>query len=165
MAQTIVREAIRAAVPGMIADLQNSDVFSRAAENEVAFGHGVVQGTDKEAQTKTPDAAVTAFIGVAAKDHKEQRYVPTLGVNKYDINDMVGVLQKGRIWVPVPEAVAVGDSVYLWFAAGTVVAGAVAGQFGKTADAGKNTQIAAGAKWVKGAAAGGNALLELNLPV
>jgi len=162
MNQTIVRQDLRFAVAGELFDSGFHDIISKAAEGAIKFGTGVVPGTDPETQTKTPSAAVVDFAGVAARDNKEQQFVPTLGENEYDDEDTVGILQSGRIWVDIAETVAIGDAVQLWFDAGVAVAGAVAGQFGMTVDALDNTPITAGARWFRGGTATeGIAVLQL----
>lgn len=168
MSQTVVRQNLRVAVPGMIADLGFSDIISRLAEeaNGISFGLGVVGGTDLEKQCKLPSGTGVGFIGVAAKDHKEQQFTPTLGVNLYDDEDAVGILRSGRIWVQVVETIVAGDAVYVWDTLGVVISGALPGFFGKTADTTKNALITPGAVWIKGGvgtvAVPAIALLELS---
>lgn len=168
MSQTIVRENLRVAVPGMIADLQFGDVITRLAEeaNGIPFGLGVVPATDIETQCKLPAGTGVGFLGVAARDHKEQQFVPTLGVNLYDDEEAVGILRVGRIWVQIVETIVAGDAVYIWDTSGTVIAGALPGYFGKTADTTKNSLFTSGGAWIKGGvgtvAAPAIALLEIS---
>jgi len=162
MSQTLVRQALRLAVPGSLFDIGFHDIVSKSAEGIIKFGHGVVPGTDPETQIKTPSAAIVDFMGVAGRDNKEQQFVPTLGVNEYDDEDTVGIVQKGRIWVAIAEDVAIADAVQLWFDAGVGVVGAVAGEFGVTVDAADNDPITGGARWFRGGlAADGIAVLQV----
>ncbi len=168
MSQLEVRNNLRVAVPGMIADLAFGDVISRLAEeaNGIEFGLGVVGGTDLETQCSLPGGTTVGFLGVAARDHKEQQFAPTLGVNLYDDEDAVGIMRSGRIWVQIVETIVAGDTVYVWDTAGVVIAGALPGFFGKTADTTKNGLLTPGAVWIKGGvgtvAAPAIALLELS---
>ncbi len=149
MVQTIVRQELRFAVPGALFDVGFHDIISKAAEGAIPFGRAVIEGTDPETQTQLPQTALTTFLGVAARDNKEQQFVPNLGVNEYDDEDTVGILQEGRIWVQMVETVAIGDAVSAWFDLGIGIAAAPIGAFGSTDDA-ESALITAGAEWFRG---------------
>ncbi len=166
MSQTIVRNDMREGVPGQIYDSAFTDVISKSAEGTIQFGHGVIPGTDPETQCQDPIAAtpIVDFLGVAARDNKEQQFVPNLGVNEYDDEDTVGILQSGRIWAAIGETVDIADTIWLMYDDGTTVATALRGEFVQQTDAGNNTQISAGARWFKGgvfAATGDIAVLQV----
>lgn len=150
MSQTVVRQQLRASVPGALYDVGFHDIVSRAAEGVVPFGAPVITGTDVERQCLQPLATFTGLLGVAARDNKEQQFVPTLGQNEYDDEDTVGILQSGRIWVPLAETVAAFDAVFVWYGDGVSPATALPGEWGNTTDAADNEEITAGASWFKG---------------
>ncbi len=163
MSQTAVREELRVAVAGMIADSTlGNDIISRAAEEAlgIPFGFAVMEGTNVETQCSIPATTGVAFLGVAAKDQKEQQFAPTLGVNLYDDEETVGILRRGRIWVTIFEDVVAGDPVRFWVQAGAV---AIPGEWGTTLEANDSSQITVGAAFVKGGTAAGTGIALLQL--
>jgi hypothetical protein len=70
------------------------------------------------------------------------------------------VMKKGRVWVRVEDAVAAEAAAFVRFVVG--LPGQVLGAFRSDADAG-NAAALPNAKFVTAAAAGGLALLDLNL--
>lgn len=114
---------------------------------------GVSQATGTAA-----NASEDLFLGVAVHTH-------TLGANAdgetvYAATETVGVLHRGRIWVPVEENVAMGDPVYLRT---ITVSADLRGAFRMSADSG-NAMLIPNARWVVAGTDGGLAQLELNLP-
>lgn len=98
------------AIPGMVSDLTDKTIISRAAEGDVDFGLALVQGTDPQKQVKVPTASAV-FEGVSAERfYIEQDLATGEGVNKD--GESVAVLRKGRIWVHIDQDVAINDPVY-----------------------------------------------------
>ena len=78
----------------------------------------------------------------------------------------MNVLSKGVVYVYSKDAIALGDAVRLYHTDGASAAsdGSYKGRFGKTAAAGKTFEVTAGARWLSACAAGGIALLEIDIP-
>lgn len=101
-----------------------------------------------------------AFIGVALHDHAhEQDYLT--GNAYFKQYEAVSVMTQGRVYVYVEQDVAVGDPVYLRVNAGGD-ADELPGQFRMDADGG-DAMLLSRVRWMKGAAADGFAVLEINL--
>lgn len=111
--QTTYEKNLANGLPGLIADIGNTNIDSFAAEVAIPFGVFVSRGTDLENQVIIGDAAA---IGVSVRVAQENSYDPAgaLGfeAGQYDITDTVGVLRSGEIWAQF-DAVggAVGDAV------------------------------------------------------
>lgn len=99
------------------------------------------------------------FVGVALLDHAREQTLA--GVAQYDQFEAVSVMSQGRVYVYVEQAVAVGDPVYLRVNAGGD-ADELPGQFRMDADGG-DAILLSRVRWLKGAAADGFAVLEINL--
>lgn len=116
--QTSYAIAPAAAVAGLVADaaLVNS-LISKGAEVAIPFGVFVTQGT-AASQAKLPTATghVTGKggLGFATADLSKE-----YNASGYAIDDAVPILRNGRVWVVCEEAMALGDSVFVRFAAGT----------------------------------------------
>jgi hypothetical protein len=171
---------------GMIGDLQA--YVSRSYTNESAavipFGHAVI--VDSAATSglgaKLPaGASATGVLGIAADSYTFEAnangsyqgtgVIPgtaktTDGRVGYPDKQVVNVLSKGVIFVYSVDAVALGDAVRLYHTdhASASTNGGYKGRFGKTAVAGKTFEVTAGARWLSAAAAGGIALLEIDIP-
>lgn len=117
-----------AAFAGLVFDLASTVSESGAAEGNVGFGLAVVKGTisngvDGSSQVKVPTASGGVFRGIARHTHS----VPQNGANPvgYPDTETVGYLRRGRIWVPVVDAVTEDGAAYFvntgakagWFAA------------------------------------------------
>lgn len=159
MSQTSYSNELEVARNGLLADLGSQDVLSFVAEEEIPFGHAVLPGTDPEKQVLLPAVSgdVALINGVAASTHAIESD-RSGNEPSYKEKDMVNVMHKGRIWVKTEEAVVVGDDVYVRYAAG----GNGPGAFGKTSGTSERAQLV-GAKWLRGAAIDGLALLEIDL--
>ena len=69
------------------------------------------------------------------------------------------------MYVYSKDAIALGDAVRLYHTDGFAASdGSYKGRFGKTAAAGKTFEVTAGARWLSACAAGGIALLEIDIP-
>jgi len=108
MAQTSYDRDQGLAFAGMKADARFDEVVSYQAEGAIAFGLGVVRGTDKERQVIVPNGTTTgmAMQGLALYTHKE----PVAGAARYEDKEMVSVLRKGRVWVPVVGTITTADA-------------------------------------------------------
>lgn len=105
MAQLSYNAEMSPAVVGMIADLSCKTVDSFAAEAALNPGDLVVRGTNAEKQVKLAGAGTVAnAIGIVIHEHKE----PGTTDGYYPVGYAVGVLTRGRIWVPVSKAVTAG---------------------------------------------------------
>lgn len=153
MAQTSYTQFQAAGMAGMKADASEDQVDSGAAEGAVGFGLAVVRGTDPAKQVKVPSADAGVFRGVSLQTHLAQT---AAGVAEYADKDCVGFMRKGRVWVPVVDAVAVDAAAYfLW----------------DTADAGKFSDDSSGNRdavptgvFRTSTSGAGLAVLELNIP-
>ncbi len=126
------------------------------------FGRLVVRDGASADKVKHPTATISdlqTIEGVVSSSHAvEQNGSDDPG---YAAKDAVNVMKKGYIWVAIEETVAVGDPVFVRFAAGT---GTKLGAFRNDADTATCVDISSVAKWVEGGtAAQGVALLSLNL--
>jgi hypothetical protein len=118
----------------------------------------VVAAGASQATAATVYTSSDVFMGVALASHTLTQ--DSSGLVQYATYDTVNVLTRGCVYVPVEEAVAVGDSVYLRT---ITVSSDVRGAFRNDVDSG-NALLISNARWVKGASSGGLAILELNLP-
>lgn len=91
-------------IAGQIADLSNKTIDSFAAEEGLNPAALVVRGTNPEKQVKAAAAGTAKdAIGVVIHEHKEP-------ANPYYAEGYaVGVMTKGRVWVPVTKAVTAGS--------------------------------------------------------
>lgn len=131
------------------------------ADDEMPFGIGVFQGSAFD-EAKIPYGAGT-FLGVVAYDQSYPNSRAS-GDATVPAGGPVAVVRKGRVWVMVEEAIALGDAVYVRH---TGTAPEQRGAFRNDADTADAQQISAGARWfagdrvVNGVRIAG---LELNLP-
>jgi|GEM_PF-6666581 len=153
--QTVFNERKEIAFEGMLADSSMRTVVSKYAEGAgLEFGLGVTLGTDKEKQRKALSLVADIFAGVIVHEHTEE------GAQPAD-KEGISVLEQGKIYVKVEEAVAPGDPVFVR----AVAEGAErAGAFRKSQDATDCIDLSAYAKWDSVAGADGLAVLHINLP-
>lgn len=165
MSQTSVT-AMAEAVEGLLADNSMTKdclpATSEEASAEIPMGVMVAIGTEDDgalllhtsaAAMATKLKGVSVFGQGYAKDTE-------LGSTGFKPKCTFDVLNKGRIYVKVEETVAPGDDVRVR----VVAAGAeVKGAFRKTADATDCVKINKFAKWIRGASAGGLAVLEIDM--
>ncbi len=113
---------------GLVADLRNTDVLSRLAEDAAGAGAGlfVVQGTDPEGQaispTTTGEVTTGVSLGVVMYDASKEpaKVAASIAVdNEYDIEDTLPIVQKGPIWMRCDDAAVVtaGLPVFIRFVA------------------------------------------------
>lgn len=131
-----------------------SNVRSYAAEeDDIEFGHAVMDGTDAEKQVKLFAAASGVFRGVAGFSVDASNIDNSL----FDDGDSVPVIDQGIVTVTCEQAVNVGDAVRVRHDA------TGAGHFRTTADPGKSVLLT-GAEWREDGASGTAVKLFLNPP-
>lgn len=151
MVQTAYSEDMAPAVAGLLADGGHSDVISMPAQSDIKPGAGLTLRSG--GATVEPADGSAAFQGVAIRSL--DREGDAQGDPSYRATDVVSVLRKGRVWVPVQGAVAIGGAAFV------DNDGAGAGEFRSNA-----TGAAAVPTGVfRSATTGpGLAILEINLP-
>lgn len=159
--QTSVSEAPTAAFQGMLADTgPNNDVasFVNESTSEIPFGVMVMQGTADD-QCKPLAATTDKLIGIVVHSHAydKDNELGSTGLKQYV---SVGVLRKGRIWVPVEEAVTPASSVLVRAVAG---GSEVAGAFRDTADSTDCIDISQFARYRSTTTGAGLALVEIDM--
>lgn len=93
------------ALVGQIADLSNKTIDSFAAEVALNPGDLVVRGTNPEKEVNLAATGTVAnAIGIVIHEHTEAGGAD----GYYQPGDSVGVMTRGRIWVPVSKAVTAG---------------------------------------------------------
>ena len=103
--------------------------------------------------TTTLSHTTDGFLrGVALHTHKNKRADNTHG---YEATEVVSILRRGRVWVPVTETVAENDDAYV-----VLATSGSEGKFCKTSTG----NLATGGKFVTGATSGNLAQVEINLP-
>jgi hypothetical protein len=159
MSQTTYTIEADEAFQGMLGDDGVNRVsVSRANEETVAveYGRPAVEGTDGAKQFLLPSAAGENFLGITLHSHDRE----DLDADGVSPDEPAELLRKGRIWVKVFEAIALGDDVYYQH---TANAGAVPGDWRNDADTANADQLVQ-AQWLTAASAGELALLEINYP-
>lgn len=154
--QTTYSENIRAAVEGMIADMQAEiNLVSRTVETAAGIGFGKVvdQGT-ADRGTVVAGASTDKPIGFTVRE----RSVDPASPNAFAQYDSARIMTKGVIWVTVDDAggVAAGDDVWLTLSTNTL----------SNADAGSGDGLKlAGCRWATSAADGELAIVEVDMSV
>ena len=157
--QTQVNEYMEKGLAGQLADIGTSDIVTRlnAQGDVVPFGVFVTKGAaEGQAALPTASAQVTGPVGlgVTLRSHTQPQN------EGYADGDPMSVIKKGRVWVPVEDAVTAESEAFVRF----VAAGAEQlGAFRSDAD-GTDAVALPGAKFVSDAEAGALALVDLNLP-
>lgn len=160
--QTAYSAVMPVAFAGMLADNGYTDKksFSQAeATAEVPFGVMVAQG-NTATKAILPVNAASRLVGVVVHAHD---YVPNiqLGTTGIKPKNMMSVLNRGRIWVVVEEAVAVGDACFVRHTAGA--GGTQKGAFRNDADTATAISVP-GAKFITASAGAGIVQVELDMP-
>ena len=157
---------------GMVGDAQA--YVSRSYSNETAavvpFGHLVIRdGSATDDGVKLPaGASATDILGIALSSvafEKGTDTVTAYSAEGYPAKERVNVLSKGVVYVFSAHAIALGDAVRVFHtdSANAATNKGYKGRFGKTAEAGKTFALS-GARWLSTCAAGGIALLEIDIP-
>lgn len=156
---------------GMLGDLQA--YVSRSYMNEtgavIPFGHAVLanaSGVADQSAKLPAGASASGVIGIALDSNTFKAEATADGRKGYPGSQAMNIASKGVVYVFSKDAIAVGDAVRLYHTDGVSASstGAYAGRFGKTAAAGKTFEVTAGARWLSSCAAGGIALLEIDIP-
>lgn len=164
MSQTTYSVDPALAFRGMLGD-PNDDSFTiplaNGAAAAVGFGIAVRRDvTNPEDQFDVFSATGQDCVGILV--HTQAQQDPTLadplGVTLLEV---ASVMRRGRIWVRVEEAVAVGDPVFFRHTAGG--GGSEIGAFRNDADTATCDQLTQAA-WLQGSSGAGVALLEVNIP-
>lgn len=113
-------------IAGQLADLGISDIRSfvqAEASAEIPFGYAVVQGT-LAADALLPSSSDDVFVGIVAHSNA---YDPDndLGTTGIKPDCELNVVNKGRVWVVVGEAVAVNDRGYVSYDANSATPGRI----------------------------------------
>lgn len=170
MSQTSYTKVPNPSFQGMLADSAGApdDILSRAFQKGAGaaaeFGVAMVEGTNEGSQCALPSVTGGVFVGIAV-----HRFIApgTAGTNaltgQQGIEDTqtVDCLSRGRIWVPVEEAVSPGDAVYFRYSANG--GNTVLGYWRKSNDAGHTDQLTS-ARWLSTTLGAGLAVLEINVP-
>jgi len=102
------------AFEGMLADLQNNDVVSRAngeASADIPFGIGVTRLTDTEVDL--PTLIGDHLVGVSVHSHAYDNRDPNQAPEGVRANQLVSVLRQGVVWVRPEDAVTEGGAVFM----------------------------------------------------
>lgn len=154
------------AFAGLLGDVGPHDALSRAFEAAASpravspFGVAMVAGADGTVQAKLPTATGQVFIGVAIHKHRAPLNVDPATATGIEDGDTMSLLTKGRIWVTVEEAIAIGDAVFFRH---TQAGAEQAGAFRNDADTADADEITS-ARWLSTTTGPGLALLEINVP-
>lgn len=151
------------AIAGQLGDLSEAEIrsFQNAeASAEIPFGYAVVQGTG-EKDALLPSADSDVFVGIVAHS---QAYDPLkdLGDDGIKPDRELNIVDEGRVWVVVGEAVDVNDRGYVVYA--TPPSGeATPGRIMKTNTADQTLDTSAQIKFLTAQATpGGLALAEID---
>lgn len=162
MSQTSYSYTMSAAFAGMLADVGDNDIFGAVqAESslEIPFGVMVCKGSgDNDA--KLPAASTAKLLGVLVHSHN---YEPRLDLGTTGVKPgaMLNILNRGRIYVTVEEAVTKEDRAYVRYAAGA--GGTQLGAFRKSAVTDETIDVTKKCKFVTSASSGGLAVVEVDM--
>ena len=138
--QSTYSESIDAALPGMLADADNTVISAVVEEaNGIGFGLACQQGTSDE-QAKLGGASAAVFKGISVRD---RTLVNAAGVtaDEYQDEAVMGLCIRGEIWVTVGGDVVKGGDVTFNSTTGVLSSAATSG-----------TQFAiSGARWMTSA--------------
>jgi len=134
----------------------NEYTESKIAEGEIPFGRAIETGT-AVTQGKLVGGATGDFLGVSAYNPKAS----LVSLGKYSDKDALAIHKSGFVTVYVEEAVNAGDPVRVRHTNHASLTAKVAGNFAKTAEAGK-TLLVEGAKFENSVAAAGEAIVFLS---
>lgn len=160
--QTSVGTSLTTAIQGMKADASRDEnvrsYVSEESSAEIPFGVMVAQGSAVDGALKLA-ATSDKLIGVVVFD---QAYAKDTELGDTGLKPKVtlGVMTRGRIWVPVEEAVTPASAVLVRaVASGNEVAGA----FRDTADSSDCIDISAWARYLSSTSGAGLVLLEFDV--
>ena len=131
----------------------------------IDFGLVVCQDPMDEKKAKLPVAAADitsalSILGITVHTQAIEQFYQSAGGAGYAINAEMSILKRGTCWVQVESAVTPATTPYARYTVnGTTKLGGIRGD-----DDTSKAAIIPSARFVKGAAANGYALLEINLP-
>ena len=164
--QTSYGYTMAAAIAGMIAETMAAQYVRSALQGEAAaeipFGVGVAQGT-LDNQVILPSGGAAKIVGVALFSNSYSKDLD-LGTTGLKPKATVSVMEKGRCWVVVEQAVAKEDPVYIRHTpngAGKLQLGA----FRKDADTANALQMKGCRYLTTQATPGGLAMVEVDFNV
>lgn len=163
MSQTSYSTEMTTAVDGMPGDAAGAPQVIDSYNNpvdEIKFGVAVQQVSGDDDGIELPDSSGAKIRGIAVRDLTEENGSAAAD-NTYPADSRVAVMKKGRIWVPVEEAVSPSSDVYTRYTAGG--GNTQLGAFRTDADSSKALQITQ-ARFLTSTSGAGRALLEINLP-
>lgn len=164
MGYVTVSESITAAKAGAIGGEARRDE-GKIAQVAIAAGRFVCQGTaDRQCNLPGAAGAVTE-TGLGIAEYLAAKSEGTSAF--YDVGEMVSIVRKGYVWVPVEDAVAAGQTVFVRITADTGGPGSAArtvGAFRSDGDSGEAIECTRAIYRTTQAAVGGLALVEINLP-
>lgn len=154
--QTSYSENIRAAVEGMIANMESVNLISRNVETAAGIGFGVpvAQGTEDNGCVVV-DGTTDAVVGITCRE----RSVRPITGDDFNQYDSARLMTKGVVWVTVTDAggVSAGDPVWIDLSDD--------GSFGN-ADVGSGNGLQlAGCRWDSSADDGDLAKIRVDLSV
>ena len=149
-----------AAYEGMQADSGLDDIISlvNTSSTLLYYGHLVVAGSNGGVKVVAGATDVPLGISVSTKTYEDYVVKESDGRVGYPATYVANILRKGRIWVYVQEAVAVGDPVRVYHTAAT---SKVVGRFAKTAAANK-TALLNNCQYLTATSGAGLAVIEIN---
>lgn len=155
-------------IDGVVSATVNSTVITIVMDNETPanVSDWVVTLGVGQATVALVNSTSDTLYGVALLDESRMNawaYTGSAGMLPYQVGECVPDLTKGRVIVQVEDTLNSDDPVYVRFIAGTT--GQVRGNFRSDSDSGKAFLVPSYiARWIKGASAGGLAVLEVELP-
>lgn len=133
----------------------------RMVAHDTATGVGGVAGA--ELAFRALSAGTDVLLGVLIQDHTHPQATP-IANGGVPSNAMASIVSQGEVWVQVEQAVTPSSPVFARFnAAGATGTNPAVGRFRIDADTARAVAVP-NARFLTSAAAGGLALLELNLP-
>jgi len=141
------------------------------SDTVIPFGRALVYDavnpeTGGRKNVSLPSAATNTFVGIARFEHTEpdatsaRNTITTSGATstQYDANEDISILEIGKIYVEVEQAVAPGDPVFVRFASGA--GGSELGKFRANADTATAFALE-NAEWVTSTTGVGKAVLHI----
>ena len=137
------------AYDGQVADMGNTDIVSRIADEAIGYGLGVVDTSDATAKLPTGSEVST---GITVRETVRTNQDGLNPVPEYAAGETMSVIRVGRVHVTTVDGAALGDDVYVVPATGEIT---------NAAASGTNIQIPR-ATFKSAADAAGRALVQLN---
>lgn len=171
--QTTVVAKMTGGFPGLLADTSfEPDVVSYVSDETsktIGFGLMLQQGSTSDSGALLLTGNTNKLVGIVVHSHAYEidQELSTVAVGTHTLPGLLpgitlGLLQRGRIWVEVDEAVAIGDPVRVRCDSHLSSPQDIPGQFCKTADAGHTLNITPFARWITSTTGAGVAILEID---